>query len=170
MAVIEVAIGPGGRPGEFKVEVIDSPAGRLAATASLDAGSLMARRGLLQLEVLASSTPARGVPETEQLLRQAGQSLFAGLLGVEGIAGCYRASAALAAERGEELRVVLRIDDPELAGLPWEAMFDRETGAYVCRRNQLVRHVPVASASAPPHVRLPLRILGVVSSPATCIS
>ena len=125
----------------------------------------MARRGLLQQEVLASSVLARGVPETEQLLREAGQGLFAALLGADGVAGCYRASAALAAERGEELRVVLRVDDPVLAGLPWEAMFDHEAGAYVCRRDQLVRHVPVASAPAPLQVRPPLRILGVVSSP-----
>jgi hypothetical protein len=121
---------------------------------------------VLQLEVLASAALARGVPETEQLLRSTGQALFAGLLGADGIVGCYRASAALAAERGEDLRVVLRIDDPVLAGLPWEAMFDRETGAYVCCRDQLVRHVPVASAPAPLQVRLPLRILGVVSSPS----
>jgi WD40 repeat protein len=165
MAVIEVAIGPGGMPGKFRVEVIDSPAGHPSATTGLDAGALTARSGVLQLEVLASSALARGVPETEQFLRSTGQALFAGLLGADGIAGCYRASAALAAERGEELRVVLRIDDPVLAGLPWEAMFDHEAGAYVCRRDQLVRHVPVASAPAPLQVRPPLRILGVVSSP-----
>jgi hypothetical protein len=165
MAVIELAIGPGSMPGSFRVEVIDSPAGHLSALAGLDVESLAARRGLLQQEVLASSVRARGIPETEQLLREAGQALFAGLLGAGGVAGCYRASAAVAAERGEELRVVLRIDDPALAGLPWEAMFDAELGTYVCRRDQLVRHVPVASASAPLQVRPPLRILGVASSP-----
>ena len=81
------------------------------------------------------------------------------------MAGRYRAAAAVAAERGEGLRVVLRIDDPALAGLPWEAMYDGAAGAYVCRQDQLVRHVPVASVPAPLRVRPPLRILGVVSSP-----
>lgn len=142
MAVIEVEIGPGPVPGQFRVKVIDSPVGHPSAVAHLDAGSLMTRRGLLQQEVLASAVRARGAPETEQFLREAGQALFAGLLGAGGVAGCYRASAALAAERGEELRVVLRIEEPMLAGLPWEAMFDDEMGAYVCRRDQLVRHVP----------------------------
>ena len=61
--------------------------------------------------------------------------------------------------------MVLRIDDPVLAGLPWEAMYDQAAGGYVCRRDQLVRHVPVASVPAPLRVRPPLRILGVVSSP-----
>ena len=35
MAVIEVAIGPGGMPGMFRVEVIDSPAGNPSATVRL---------------------------------------------------------------------------------------------------------------------------------------
>ena len=166
MTVIEVAIGPGGAPGLFKVEVVASPAGEASATAELDAESLLARRGLLQQAVLASAVSSRRVlPETEQPVREAGQVLFAGLLGTGEVAGRYRAAAAVAAERGEGLRVVLRIDTPALAGLPWEAMYDQGAGAYVCRRDQLVRHVPVASVPAPLRVRPPLRILGVVSSP-----
>ena len=166
MTVIEVAIGPGGAPGVFRVEVVASPAGEASAAVELDAESLLARRGLLQQAVLASAVPSRRVlPETEQPVREVGEVLFAGLLGAGEVAGRYRAAAAVAAERGEGLRVVLRIDDPVLAGLPWEAMYDQATGAYVCRQDQLVRHVPVASAPAPLRVEPPLRILGVVSSP-----
>ena len=61
--------------------------------------------------------------------------------------------------------MVLRINTPALAGLPWEATYDQAAGAYVCRQDQLVRHVPVASVPVPLRVRPPLRILGVVSSP-----
>ena len=166
MTVIEVAIGPGGAPGAFRVEVVASPAGEASATVELDADSLLARRGLLQQAVLASAVPSRRVlPETEQPVREVGEVLFAGLLGAGEVAGRYRAAAAVAAERGERLRVVLRIDTPALAGLPWEAMYDQAAGAYVCRQDQLVRHVPVASVPAPLRVRPPLRILGVVSSP-----
>jgi WD40 repeat protein len=166
VTVIEVAIGPGGVPGTFKVEVVTSPAGEASATVELDADALLARRGLLQQAVLASAVPSRRVlPETEQPVREAGQVLFAGLLGIGEVAGRYRASAAIAALRGEGLRVVLRIDTPVLAGLPWEAMYDHATGVYVCRQEQLVRHIPVASVPAPLQVRPPLRILGVVSSP-----
>ena len=166
LTVIEVAIGPGGAPGMFRVEVVASPAGEASATVELDADALLARRGLLQQAVLASAVPSRRVlPETEQPVREVGQVLFAGLLGTGEVAGRYRAAAAVAAERGEGLRVVLRIDTPALAGLPWEAMYDQAAGAYVCRQDQLVRHVPVASVPAPLRVRPPLRILGVVSSP-----
>ena len=164
--VIEVAIGPGGAPGTFKVEVVASDAGEASAAVELDADSLLARRGRLQQAVLASAVPVRRVlPETEQPVREVGQVLFAGLLGTGEVAGRYRAAAALAAMRGQGLRVVLRIDTPTLAGLPWEAMYDQATGAYVCRQDQLVRHVPVASVPAPLLIRPPLRILGVISSP-----
>ena len=166
VTVLEVAIGPGGAPGMFKVEVVASPAGEASATVELDADALLARRGLLQQAVLASAVPRRRVlPETERPVREVGELLFAGLLGAGEVAGRYRAAAAVAAERGEGLRVVLRIDTPALAGLPWEAMYDQATGGYVCRQDQLVRHVPVASVPAPLRVRRPLRILGVISSP-----
>jgi Tol biopolymer transport system component len=166
VTVIEVAIGPGGVPGVFKVEVLASPAGEASAVVGLDADSLLARRGLLQQAVLASAVPSRRVlPETEQPVREVGEVLFAGLLGAGEVAGRYRAAAVMAAERDQGLRVVLRIDDPVLAGLPWEAMYDRAAGAYVCRQDQLVRHVPVAPVPAPLRVAPPLRILGVVSSP-----
>jgi hypothetical protein len=80
---------------------------------------------------------------------------------------CCRRPNALSAKSGRcyslhywGLRVVLRIDTPALAGLPWEAMYDAAVGGYVCRRDQLIRHVPVASVAAPLTVRPPLRILG----------
>ena len=166
VTVIELAIGPGRVPGMFRVDVVTSAAGEASADVELDADALLARRGLLQQAVLASAVPSRRVlPETEQPVRETGEVLFAGLLGTGEVAGRYRAAAAVAAERGEGLRVVLRIDTPALAGLPWEAMYDQAAGAYVCRQDQLVRHVPVASVPAPLQVRPPLRILGVVSSP-----
>ena len=60
---------------------------------------------------------------------------------------------------------MLRLDVPELAALPWEAMYDPGTGGYVCRQHQLVRHVPVAAVPPPLEIHLPLRVLGVVSAP-----
>jgi hypothetical protein len=166
LSVFEVAIGPGTVPDSFRVEVVSSPVGEASALVRLDAGALLARRGELQQAVLASAVATRrALPETERCVREAGQALFAALLGAGEVAGRYRASAAVAAERGEELRVVLRIEDPVLAGLPWEAMWDEAVGGYVCRRDQLVRHVLVPSAATPLAVDPPMRILGIVSSP-----
>jgi sugar lactone lactonase YvrE len=153
-------------PGRQRVEVVSSPVGEASAVAELNVAALLARRAELQQAVLASAAHTRRVlTETERCVREVGQQLFTALLGVGEVAGRYRASAAVAAERGEELRVVLRIDDPVLAGLPWEAMYDEEVGGYVCRHDQLVRHVAVPRAAPPLTVDPPLRILGVVSSP-----
>ena len=126
MTVIEMAIGPGGAPGMFRVEVVASPAGEASTTVELDAEPLLARRELLQQAVLASAMASRRVlPETERPVREVGEVLSAGLLGAGEVAGRCRAAAAVAAERWEGLRVVLRIDIPALAGLPWEAMYVR---------------------------------------------
>ena len=166
MEVIEVAIGPIAGDGTLRVEVLRSSAGEASANVALDVDRLLTRRLELQQAVLASSVPKRALlSETERPLREVGATLFSALLGSRDIAGCYRASAALAAAQGQELRVVLRIDDPSLAALPWEAMYDDTLSVYLCRHEQLVRQVPVPSVAAPLAVRPPLRILGIASSP-----
>jgi CHAT domain/WD domain, G-beta repeat len=160
--VFEVAIGPGSAPGVFAVQVVRSPAGTASGSAVLDTRVLLARRPELQQALLGSAATTRRLrPGGERLVQEVGQALFAALLGSGEVAARYRASAELAARRGEGLRVVLRVDDPALAGLPWEAMYDSTAGSYVCRRDQLVRHVPAAPIAA----GALLRILGVVSSP-----
>jgi hypothetical protein len=165
-AVIEVAIGRAGEYGRFRVDVLHSAAGEASTVTALDAAGLLARHAELQQAVLASAVPVRRVlEETEQRLREAGRELFAALLGSGQVAVRYQASAAVAAAQGQPLRVVTRIDDPLLAGLPWEAMYDDTTGEYVCRSGQLVRYVPIAAPVPPLAVELPLQILAIVSSP-----
>jgi len=166
MDVIEVAIGAINGADLFKVDVLRSRAGEASVSVALDTDRLLERGTHWQQAVLASAVSSRAMlSETERPLREAGAMLFSALLGSGEVACRYRASAALAADQGQGLRVVLRIDSALLAGLPWEAMYDDAVGAYVCRREQLVRHVSVASVPAPLTVRPPLRILGIVSSP-----
>jgi WD40 repeat protein len=166
MSVIDVAIGYGRAPGKFRVQVTRSPAGEASAEVDLDVAALLTGRAQFEQTLLVSGVAARQVlAPAERAVRETGQVLFAGLLGSGEVAGRYRASTALAEEQDEELRIVLRLEVPELAGLPWEAMYDPASGAYVCRQHQLVRHVPVAAVPPPLTVRPPLRILGVVAAP-----
>ena len=158
MSVIEVAIARG--PTGYRVEVVRCPAGEASADIALDVDALSAQRKAVEEAVLLSLVQSRKVFPEEQRVRGIGQALFGPLFGTGAVAGRYRA-----AERDEDLRIVLRINDPALAGLPWEAMYDEESGGYVCRRHQLVRHVDVPAAAAPLTVTPPLRILGIVSSP-----
>lgn len=166
MQVIEVAIGPGGSPGTFIVEVVSSPAGEAVETVVDDMGSVFEQLDRLQDAVLASALSTRRVLGTTEVpVRDAGRRLFSVLLGSGRVAGVYRASCALAASRGEGLRLVVRVDDPSLASLPWEAMFDEAIGEYVCREDPLVRRIPVSRVPPPLGVEPPLRILGIASSP-----
>lgn len=93
-----------------------------------------------------------------------GQRLFDALF--QGtINGAYRASMMVAQRNGERLRIVLRLNAPGLAALPWEAMWDPEVESYTCMREPLVRHVPAPYTLDPLEVVAPLRILGLTASP-----
>jgi hypothetical protein len=163
---IEVEVGAGGRPGEYVVRVVHAVAGgEPTGTLKLDVEDLRGRREQLEQAILSSSVRARRlVPAIEQPVRQLGLGLFEALFAGP-VRGTYRACLGVAGGRDQELRLVLRLTAPELAVLPWEAMFDPETGTYLCRREPLVRHVPAPYTSGPLEVSLPLRILGLVASP-----
>jgi len=166
VSVFEVAIGPDSVAGKFRVEVLRSPDwGVASAVTELDVDALLARRGEIERAVRLSAIPARKVFPEEAIVREVGRILFGALLGAGEVGGRYRVATSLAAERGEELRVVLRIADSALAALPWETMWDSSAGVYVCRRDQLVRHVGVLAGVQSLPVEPPLRILGIVSSP-----
>ena len=163
--MLEVAVAPGREYGTLLVQVVSSPAGEASAVSRLDARAWLRLRGDLQEAAPASASAAGQIPaDADAPVRQAGQELFRALLGAGDVAGRYSASLAVAAERGQDLRVVLRITTRSL-GRPGEATYDTTAGGYVCRHGQLVRHLSVPSAPVPLTVALPLRVLGITSSP-----
>jgi hypothetical protein len=165
-SVVVIGLSAAGAPGEYKVEVIESPAGEAAATFRLDTAEIIDALDDLQETLLASSVSRRRVLDPgEHRVREVGLRLFEALFSDPAIIGVYRASCAVAAERGDSLRVMLRLNAPELAALPWECAFDPETDSYISRREPLVRHVPVPSSPPPLAVRRPLRILALIASP-----
>jgi CHAT domain len=163
---IEVEIGPSASPGEYTVRVAHAVGGgQPMGTLNLDVAELLGHREQWEGAVLASSVRARRmVPTIELPVRELGLRLFQALFDGP-ISGTYRASLGAARGRDQGLRLVLRLTAPELAVLPWEAMFDPETETYLCRREPLVRHVPAPFMPDPLEVSRPLRILGLVASP-----
>jgi tetratricopeptide (TPR) repeat protein len=161
---VELEIGPADGASGYEVIVVRSPAGEATGSLRLDVAGLLARRRELQATVLASAVTARSLTTMELSLREVGQALFAALF-TGPVYGRYTASVAAAAERGEPLRVVLRLHTSELAALPWETLYDPEAGAYLCQREALVRHVQVAAPAVPLRVDPPLRILGLIAAP-----
>ena len=161
---LELEITAGTEPGAYTVSV-DSPAGTAAGTIRLDAAALLGRRREMAASVLASALTTRsGLSMLERPVREVGTALFEAVF-VERVYGRYTASVQEAGRRGKPLRVVLRLRAPELAGLPWEALYDTEAGEYLCQREPVVRYVETAHPDTPLTVDPPLRILGMVAAP-----
>jgi tetratricopeptide (TPR) repeat protein len=161
---LELEITSGTAPGHYIITV-DSPAGAASGQLRLDAENLLSRRREFASAVLASAVPTRGTLSAQELpVREVGQQLFEAVF-AERVYGRYTASVQEAARRGEPLRVVLRLRAPELAALPWEAMFDPEADEYLCQREPIVRYVETAQPATPLPVNPPLRVLGLVSAP-----
>lgn len=161
---LELEIRSGAAPGHYVITA-DSPAGTASGQLQLDAEKLLSRRRELASAVLASAVPTRGRLSAQEVpVREVGQQLFEAVF-AERVYGRYTASVQEAARRGEPLRVVLRLRAPELAALPWEAMFDPEADEYLCQREPIVRYVETAQPATPLPVNPPLRILGLVSAP-----
>lgn len=161
---LELEITSGAAPGHYIITV-DSPAGAASGHLRLDAEKLLSRRRELASAVLASAVPTRGRLSAQELpVREVGQQLFEAVF-AERVYGRYAGSVQEAARRGEPLRVVLRLRAPELAALPWEAMFDPEADEYLCQREPIIRYVETAQPATPLPVNPPLRVLGLVSAP-----
>ena len=164
--VLELEIEPGTTPGEFTVRVARSVAGgEPTERFTLDVDALLATRQQLESVLLASSVSSRRIlPAAEVSVQSTGAALFDAIF-VGEVAATYRASRAVAADRGRGLQIRLRLGAPGLAALPWEMLYDRDSQAYLCRQEPLVRQVEGAHAPSALAIKPPLQVLAVVSSP-----
>jgi len=164
--VLELAIDPGEEPGTYEVRVLRSlSSDQPADSITLDVAALVDSLPALESSVLASSVSARRMmTERETAIQSVGTSLFAALFS-ESVESAYRASVAVAAERGQSLQIALRLNAPGLAAIPWETLFDPVAGTYLSRKEPLVRWVPGPFDPAPAAFEPPLRVLGMIASP-----
>jgi WD40 repeat protein len=165
----ELEISPGNDP-NYQIAVVRSPAGEARGSLRLPFGTLEVKSFLkdLQIALLRSASKRRGLPSIEeQAVQQFGQNLFDALLAGE-VRSRYDVSLSRAEQQGKRLRLKLRIQPPELAALPWEYLYDPRKGEYLClaRSTPIVRYLELAGTSQPLAVKPPLRILGMISSPA----
>jgi CHAT domain len=121
---------------------------------------------------LLPAAPDTGGPGSPLGVRDIGEALFAGLF-AGSVRDAYIRRLSLLEQRVEgrtprRLRLRLHLQAPEVAGLPWEYLYDRE-GAddYMClHQTSIVRRLAEAWSAAPLRVRPPLRILAMLASPA----
>jgi hypothetical protein len=154
----------------FRSQVLDSPAG--------EASSNCEGRIFTELELenyLLKLGPRRalrrvGSPESAAA-KDLGGRLFDSAFGGE-VRDCLRQSLARAEEQGACLRIRLRLKEaPELANYPWEYLYDRNLNWFVALTGEapVVRHLDLPLAIRPLKIRMPLRVLVMISSPSGCL-
>src|SRR5215217_709881 len=104
--------------------------------------------------------------QEEQTVQDFGQSLFEALL-VREVRTCYEMSLREARQQNKGLRLKLTIQPSELAGVPWEFLYDSRQGDFLClsSKTPIIRHLEVSQGVEQLCVRPPLNILGMVASP-----
>ena len=165
---VRVATGSGR---DYPVLVVRSPAGETRGTMRFPFDTLALQNQLLGLQnaLLRSGSLRRQAvadPEETKGVADFGLQLFQALFTPE-LQVAYRRSQDRARADGKGLRLRLRIEAPELAGLPWEYMYDPSERDYLCLSTDtpLVRYLEF---DQPPHavtITPPLSLLVMVASP-----
>jgi formylglycine-generating enzyme required for sulfatase activity len=146
-----------------------SPAGEATATLHWTLSGLALENRLkdLQIALLTSGRGRRAPSREEATVQQFGGELFDALISGE-IRSRYDVIQTQARREGKGVRLRLRIDPPLLASLPWEFLYDRRSGEYVClsRQTPIVRYLDLPQPVGALPVQPPLRILGLIASPS----
>ncbi len=159
----------GGDQGSYTVNV-RSPAGE--ATSSMrfpfDQPTLTNRLQALQIALLRSSVTRRRIASPEsRTVQEFGQELWTALFAGD-VLSRYEASRQEAKHQEAGVRIKFRCDDPQLASLPWEYLFDPIRGDFVALSagTPLVRYIPLPESMPPLRVTPPIRILAIGVSPS----
>jgi hypothetical protein len=154
--------------GTFRSRVAASPVGAGAsARFTLPFGPTELENLLLKLDPGRSQMRRASADPRPKASAELGGALFDAVFGEEVLLAWTR-SQDTTREAGEGLRLRLQLTDaPEIAGLPWELLYDRRANSYPAQseRTPVVRYLEVAQPPRPLAVDGPLRVLVVLSSP-----
>ncbi len=164
----ELEIEHGSHP-EYPVTVLNSPAGRGREIMRFPINERELDRHLkdLQATLLHSARqpsidPSIQEPAVQEFGRKLFDALFDGTVGV-----LYDTCRHQATQEAKALRLKLHIRPSEMAALPWEFLYDSQSGEYVCLSHitSIIRFVETQQRFDLPTVTPPLRILGMIASP-----
>ena len=161
----------GGGPQQYYGRVLKSPAGEAPKSQVKfwfsAPGELAKLRGELENAVLEIDDKNHQGPTTrgEQVLRDFGRGVFRSVFtDVPSIQRIYERSKGAA----QDLRIKLRIEAADLAGLPWEYLYDEDDmPGFVSLTRPIVRYLETAGGVGRMGVKGPLRILGMIADPST---
>lgn len=123
--------------------------------------------GNINSVVLRSSDKLRRIPSArEQVVQEFGQRLFEAIF-KDKIRDCYYVCRRLTTQKKKGMQIQLVIQDPALATLPWEYLYDADQNDYICfsRETPIVRYTELGTSIQTLSVKPPLQILGMVASP-----
>ncbi|MBE2202071.1 MAG: SUMF1/EgtB/PvdO family nonheme iron enzyme [Anaerolinea sp.] len=153
----------------YRVAVLQSPAGEAQESVEFpfDTLALQLHLAKLKIALLESSSGRRLVlSQEEKEVLSFGKALFDFLMHGE-IGRRYDVSYDRCQQAGKGLRLKLRIQDPTLAALPWEFLYDQRFNHYLAlsQRTPLLRYLELPRPLPPLRVAPPLRLLGMVANP-----
>jgi len=152
---------------QYRSRVTDSPCGEATSTFAPPLQPLEAAH--LRLMVVRSRSVVRNIDSSAAtMVRDIGERLFRGAFSGE-VEKCYTGSVQIADQRSVGLRIRLRLDDPDVAELPWEYLRDPSAGGNFLALDldtPMVRYMQIARP-AKPRLRVDgaLKVLAVISTP-----
>jgi len=161
---------------ELKLRIEPGDAGAYRVTAlGPDGATATGRFTPLTEEELDDFVRRVGVPRTRGTqssqmdeAKALGERLFQELF-AEDVGDVFHGARVIAAGRGRGLRLSFALTGvPKLMGLPWEFLYERSEDLFLAQSlyTPLVRSLDFKTAPSPMSLKLPLRILGLASSPA----
>lgn len=123
---------------------------------------------LLKLDPGRSGVRRSGPGSAAQAALDFGGPLFESVFADE-VLLAWHSSLNMVRAAGDGLRLRLRLREaPELAGLPWELLYDGRSGSFLAQsdRTPVVRYLDIPDPPRPVVVDGPLRVLFVISSPS----
>lgn len=135
----------------YRARVFTSPSGQAKATTTL-----------AELLVSQSNLDASSLD-----FKKLGSSLFKAVFSDE-VYICLMRSLDIVARDNSGLRIRLRLNDvPELAGLPWEYLYDAscDRAFSLSVNTPIIRYLELAQAEQPLNIKLPLKLIVVIANP-----
>jgi hypothetical protein len=158
-----------GPPGSYRARVLRSPAGECAPVQFRLPFSELELENLV-LKVGRGRRRSRGPGRPESApLKDFGGKLYGAVFHDE-LREVLQRSFSLTQGQQAGMRLRLRLaDTPELAGLPWEFLYDSRSNRFLAqsRRTPLVRYLDLPDPPRPLSVEGPLRLLVMISRPVT---
>lgn len=152
-----------------QVNVVRTPAGETRQSLTFGLSDAALREKLAQVEqTLRYQDNLTADQKRAQVtaMKAFGGSLFQALIN-DNLKALYDQSRYITRERGQGLRLKLRLDSSLLTAVPWELLYDPRFDEFICTSRQVsvVRYVALPRAVRLLATKPPLNVLGVVAAP-----